>query len=721
MTMARVDVSETMRRRIGRSFALISVALSGAGAAVLAALWGWDALVRTDAISFALLGIGFGVLTWILVTARADNGAVWALAWAALFSSLFTAGLALAVLSSRGPFPGLTLDQLRELSPAELPLPAAIALHFRFWAVVPALWLPLTFGLLLFPDGHLPSPRWRFVAWWSASAIAVATVATAWVHNPWSTLPVKAAEDTVDSRGGALIDLAFLSSSIAAFVCAVSLVVRYRRSSGPTRGQIRWIGWGGGVYIVVLTVGDSLTGFVGNGLLSDLLGVAAFMLLIACWGVAITRHRLFDIDVVVSKSVTYLGLAAVITVLYAAVVVGPLLVVGRSNEGDPGLVLPIVATALVAVVFEPIRARMQRWANRLVFGERATPHEVLSKVTATLSEAPLGAGTGDLARLLAEGTGAAEAVVWLRDGDRFEPEGLWSKGEGRVIDPVSVDGLVADDFCEWRPVSHRAQLFGALSVTKARNDPVTPADRQLLADVAAGAGLLLRNISLNRELVQRAAEVRQSRRRLIAAQDAERHRLERDLHDGAQQQVVALKVKLGIARTIAGREGAEEIASLVSVLAEETQRAVDALRTVAHGIYPPLLESEGLAAALLAVVRSSSIPLVVDAPELGRYDRSVEQTVYFCVLETLERARLAGAGGVRVGGAERNDAVVVEVELDGAVDDLDLTAVTDRVDAVGGTVVVDQRNEHRTRITSSIPAIRSVPAERPTSLRARPC
>ncbi len=721
MKIVRVDVTETTRRRIGRSFAVISVALSGAGAAVLAALWGWDPLVRTDAISFAVLGIGFGVLTWILVTARAANGAVWALAWAALFSSLFTAGLALAVLLSRGSFPGLTLDQLRELSPAELPLPAAIALHFRFWAVVPALWLPLTFGLLLFPDGHPPSPRWRFVAWWSAIAIAVATVATAWVHNPWSTLPVKAAEDTVDSRGGALIDRAFLLSSIAALVCAVSLIVRYRRSSGSTRGQIRWIGWGGGVYVVVLTVGDSLTSVVGSGLLNDLLGVAAFMLLIVCWGVAITRHRLFDIDVVVSKSVTYLGLAAVITALYAAVVVGPLLVVGRSDEGDPGLVLPIVATALVAVVFEPIRVRMQRWANRLVFGERATPHEVLSKVTATLSEAPAGAGTDDLARLLAEGSGADEAVVWLRDGDWFEPEGVWSKDGSRVVDPVSVDGLVADEVCEWSPVSHREQLFGALSVKKARNDPVTPTDRQLLADVAAGAGLLLRNISLNRELVQRAEEVRESRQRLIAAQDAERHRLERDLHDGAQQQVVALKVKLGIARTIAEREGAEEIASLVSALAEETQQAVDALRTVAHGIYPPLLESEGLDVALLALERSSSIPVVVDASGLGRYDRSVEQTVYFCVVETLDRARLAGAVGARVAAAEWNDRVAVEVELDGAGTDLDLTAVIDRIDAVGGTVVVGQRPENRTQITSSIPAISSARVEPPRSVRVRPC
>lgn len=210
MRLARLEVAGATRRRIGRGFAVFSTILSGFGLITLSVLWGWDALVRTDATYFAILGLGFGTLTWFLVGARADNGAVWALAWAALFSSLFIAGLASALLLSRRSFPGLTLDELRELSPAQLPLAAAVGLHFRFWAVVPALWLPLTFGLLLFPDGRLPSRRWTVVAWWSATAITVATVTTAWVHRPSSTLAVKAADDTIPGRAGSLIDAAFL-------------------------------------------------------------------------------------------------------------------------------------------------------------------------------------------------------------------------------------------------------------------------------------------------------------------------------------------------------------------------------------------------------------------------------------------------------------------------------------------------------------------------------
>ena len=214
-----------------------------------------------------------------------------------------------------------------------------------------------------------------------------------------------------------------------------------------------------------------------------------------------------------------------------------------------------------------------------------------------------------------------------------------------------------------------------MSITKQRDDPPTPADRELLADVAAGAGLMLRNVSLNRQLERRARDVRESRLRLISAQDAERHRLERDLHDGAQQQVVALKVKLGIAKTLAEREGAEQVASLVSGLAEETQQAVDALRVIAHGIYPPLLEAEGLEVALRAVERTSLSRLTVSATGIGRYERHVEETAYFCVLEAVERSRMAGATTVEVSVADVAGELLIEIVDAGGLTRADLTAV----------------------------------------------
>jgi signal transduction histidine kinase len=701
MTSTWAALSVQTRIRIGRAFAAASVGLSLAGSFTLLVLGRWDFLTETDATYFAVLGIGFGSLAWVLIPAQPRNGAVWALAWASVFGGLLVAGVAVGVVASIGAVDDLSYRTVSEMSPAKLPLAAAVGWNLRSWTVVPALWLPLTFGLLLFPDGRVLSRRWRLAAWWSIVAITIASGATAIAQHPRSSLPLSSVNDSLPGTLGSVIDGAFAAASVGAVFALISLVRRYHSSDGPTtRSQIRWIGLGGAAFLVLLIGGPELPALADSGLWTDLVGVVGFSILIVAYWIAITRHRLYEIDVIVSKSVTYLGLAAAITLLYAAVVVVPLLVIGQPEEGGPGLMLPIIATGVVAVLFEPIRSRMQRWANRLVYGQRTTPHQVLSQVTARLAETTSGSSTADLARLLVEGTGAEQAVVWLAEREGLGVAGSWSK-DGSTPSAVPEDNEVS----ALVEVRHEANRLGAVSITKPRNDPITPADRELLDDVAAGAGLLLRNIRLNKELEDRAVEVRESRRRLIEAQDRERHRLERDLHDGAQQQVVALKVKLGIAKTVAQREEADDIAARLVGLADETQDAVDALRAVAHGIYPPLLESEGLEPALRAVERRSTIPVELNATDLQRYERSTEATIYFCVTETLERARLSGATSAQVQVAGRNGNLTTEINLDSLNTELDLRAVADRLDAAGGTLTINPQPDRGQSIQGRLPLV----------------
>jgi signal transduction histidine kinase len=272
--------------------------------------------------------------------------------------------------------------------------------------------------------------------------------------------------------------------------------------------------------------------------------------------------------------------------------------------------------------------------------------------------------------------------------------------------PVAFDGGefpgLPGDAAE--PIYHGGDLLGALSISKAKADPVTPADRQLLQDVAAGAGLLLRNIQLNAELADRAKELRSSRRRLVAAQDSERRRLERNLHDGAQQQVVALKVKLGLARTLAEREEAEQIAAAVGGLAEDTQRAVDGMRAAARGIYPPLLEAEGLRVALVALAREASIGVDIAADGIGRYPPEIEATIYFSVLEAIDQS----SSGSRVTLGE--DEGVLTFTIEGANGGAGLAAVTDRMDAVGGTLNLESTRGGVRVITGRLPATALEPA-----------
>jgi signal transduction histidine kinase len=303
---------------------------------------------------------------------------------------------------------------------------------------------------------------------------------------------------------------------------------------------------------------------------------------------------------------------------------------------------------------------------------------------------------------VAEGTGASEVSFWLVVGEWLYPQAASPAAVLDGLAPVAVGDRMEDvPGDRVVPIRHGGQLLGALSITKGKGDAVTDADGRLLDDVAAGAGVLVRNLRLNAELAERADELRRSRRRLVAAHDAERRRLERDLHDGAQQQVVALKVKLGIARTLAEREGAWTVAGLVASLSDTTQEAVDGMRAVAHGIYPPLLETEGLEAALASARRTIAIPVEMAAERIGRYERCVEESVYFCVLGVVADAVDAGATRVAISLHGSADAVAFSVDTDSAVGDV--VAVEDRIDALGGNLTVTSESTGTT-VTGELPA-----------------
>lgn len=675
---------DEQRVRIGRTIGATATVLALVSMTVTPIVA--SASLFVEGVTFGVFAVGLGVLTWVMVPAEPRNGAVWAIAWSSVFAALQVAGYAAIAVWSRDRYPGLTYETLSGLSPSQLPLPAAIGFQFTGWTIVPALWIPLTLGLLLFPDGHPPTARWRWVGWLAVTGITASAIGNALDQNPWSNTPIGSFGESMDSGlTTLLVEGGWMLATAMALVSAASLVVRYRRSTGEVRSQIGWIAWGGSFYVVLFFVGGMLFEglVVADRAVNQLILVGLQSILLASYGVAITKYRLYEIDLVVSRTVTYAVLAGFITGVYALIVVG----LGELIGGRSNLLLSIAAVAIVAIAFEPIRARVQRWANRLVYGARATPYEVLVQATRRLADTTSAEQTlAGMVDLVVAGTGAAEAVLWMKTGDRIRPQSASSSDVLRALPdlPLLDDGEPSIPGDASVMVRHGGELLGAVSITKQRGQSVTKADERVLSDVAAGAGLLLRNISLNTELAERADQLRASRRRLVEAHDAERHRLERDLHDGAQQQVVALKVKLGIARAIAGREGADRVAQVVETLAEDTQIAVDEMRAVAHGIYPPLLESEGLAAALAALTRSVAVSVVVEADGVGRHERSLEETVYFCVLEAVTRAVSAGAKHISVHLTDTSSTLEFRVVCDGSIDDLDM--VNDRVDAIGGTV-----------------------------------
>jgi signal transduction histidine kinase len=235
------------------------------------------------------------------------------------------------------------------------------------------------------------------------------------------------------------------------------------------------------------------------------------------------------------------------------------------------------------------------------------------------------------------------------------------------------------------------------------SEPLSPAQDKLLRDVADQAGLVLRNVALLEDL-------RTSRRRLVAAQDEERRRLERNIHDGAQQQLVALSVKLRLLEQLVTRDTERATAAAADLQTDVTD-ALENLRDLARGIYPPLLADKGLAAALESQARKSPVPVAVEQDGIGRYPQDVEAAVYFCTLEALQNvAKYAGASSARVVLGESEGRLTFAVIDDGSGFDLEkarrgagLTNMRDRVEALGGRLEIRSAPGAGTTVAGTIP------------------
>ncbi|HJP65486.1 MAG TPA: sensor histidine kinase, partial [Actinomycetota bacterium] len=346
--------------------------------------------------------------------------------------------------------------------------------------------------------------------------------------------------------------------------------------------------------------------------------------------------------------------------------------------------------------FQPLRARVQRFANRLVYGKRATPYEVLSefghRMAATYAAEDV---LPRMARILAEGTGAKEAKVWLGRAGQLKPAATWpdANGDGHATS-ADADLII--------PVSHQGDELGALSIVKAAGDRITPAEEKLTRDLAGQAGLVLRNVRLIEDL-------KASRVRLVQAQDEERRKIERNIHDGAQQQLVALNVKLGLTRTIAASDSAKA-EELLAQLQEDTNQALSDLRDLARGIYPPLLADQGLTTALESQARKSTIPVTVEAEAITRYPQDLEAAVYFCTLEALQNvAKYANAARATVSLSAADGYLAFTITDDGAGFDTTTTSygtglqgMADRLSALGGDMEIRSQPGHGTTIIGRV-------------------
>jgi signal transduction histidine kinase len=446
-------------------------------------------------------------------------------------------------------------------------------------------------------------------------------------------------------------------------------------------------------------------------------GPSRVILLLMDAGATAVRGPVLAAPAVLSRALVLLVLAAYIGVVYLALPVG----LGALAGSGPDTALSVAATAIVALTFERVRSRTQQLVQRLVYGDRASPYEVLAELSDRVARDTTSPDVlGHMARIVAEGSGFESSRVWLRLADSLTVAAAWPYEPSSALPPVPIDGDELPSLPDAQlalPVRHRGELIGAITVRQSPGVPFSPADLRLLRDIAAQAGLVLRNVRLSAELAVRleeisaqSAEIRASRERIVATQDAERRRVERDIHDGAQQYLVALMVRLRVARTLVHRdpERARVVAGDVRrILAE----ALGTLNDLAQGIHPPVLTSHGLAAALRRQEANPSVRVTVEDEGLGRYAAEVEAAVYFACLEALNNAAKHAAGAnVTVRLTEDGGHLVFSVSDDGSGFDpaqhppgSGLGNMTDRVVALGGSLDVHSAPSRGTAVRGRVP------------------
>lgn len=412
-------------------------------------------------------------------------------------------------------------------------------------------------------------------------------------------------------------------------------------------------------------------------------------------------------------ALTWLATGVAVAAVYVSVVL-----LGRLLTGEPTQRwLAILATGAVAAVIGPAQRGAERLTASLLHGTRQGPYDVLAGFASQVDAGdPSGQLPVRMARLLAEGTAAEWAQVWLLVNDQLTLVASHPPTAAAETAPPSLLARTEEEGIRSVTVGHNGEVLGVLRLKERSEQPLTSVEERLFAGLAAQAGLALHASRMRAELelrhadlTRRAAELRSARTRLVAAQDETRRHLERDIHDGAQQQLVALGINLRLAQTLAGRDP-DRARNLLQEQATAAEDALETLATLARGDRPRVLREQGLVAALRTVASASPVPLTLDLEGVGRLPSDVEAALYFSALESLQNAvKHAHASSVDLVLHVSGDLARLSVRDDGrGVSDADVPGagrsnMRDRVAPLGGQVDVRRRPEGGTEVRVVLP------------------
>lgn len=558
---------------------------------------------------------------------------------------------------------------------------AAEAAVLGTWARAFGWTLMATFIPLLFPTGRLPSARWRPVALCAAAYLTLWTVTAMLSPTPiddrFSSL-----HNPLGIRGASVLaDLAIALSPPILILCGAALIRRFATAQGEEQQQLKWLAYGTALPVILI----GLVFATGNDSLPWQQTIVIFPVAV---GIAILRYHLYDIDLLINRTLVYGVLTACVVGLYVVIVGG----VGALLQAGESPLIAFLATGLVAILFQPLRGALQRSVNRMMYGQRDDPYAVISALGQRL-----------------EGTLSPEAVLpsvveTVRDALTLPYVGIRLEHEGNGSS-AAASGAPGDRLLTF-PLVCRQETVGQLVVGPRKGeDELSPADHRLLADLARQAGVAV-------HAVQLTAELQRARERLVTAREEERRRLRRDLHDGLGPQLGSQTLTLAAVRKLLRRDP-DAAERLLDDAMRHAEEAITDIRRLVYDLRPPALDDLGLVDSLRETALQyghNGVQVSVEAPEsLPTLPAAVEVACYRIVHEALTNvARHAGARSCTVR-LRVDDALRLEVTDDGAGlapnhrAGVGLLSMRERAVELGGACLVNSQPGEGTVVSVFLP------------------
>jgi signal transduction histidine kinase len=623
----------------------------------IAALWIFaTTLAGLDAIT-GLASVGFAAVGAVLLVRRPENPVSWAMLALAATSSILGSGGAYARHALADGWP---------------------AGHFVAWFadLMATPLVGLVAGVLpqLFPTGRVLTPRWRWPLYSAYAYMTFALVGNAFYPQNLesvSSLPNPYSVPGVKAFFGALIGTSLPFGLFALAGTVASLVVRWRRARGDERQQLKWFAVAVGLLPIPLALHDA-----SNSLSSTLIS-CLFVVIAITIGTAILHYRLYDLDLVISRTVGYVAVSAVVAGLYLAIVG----VVEAATSASVSLSVHVTAAVAAAAVFHPARRRLQRVVDRLFYGDRARPYEAVAGLAQRLEAAPdLSDVLPTIVRTVAGALRLPYVAIELHEGAGWQVVAE----HGQHVDATDV-----------YPMTYQGEDVGRMLVSaRGPGAGLKATDQLLLGDLARQAGVAAQAARATTALLRSRAE-------LVTAREEERRRLRRDLHDGLGPTLAGVTMGLHAAQTFVERDPAEA-QRLLGTLEAQIEDAIADIRRLVYGLRPPALDEFGLVRALQLhasrlEIERTGFDIVIDSPAegLGRLPAAVEVAAYRIITEALTNVtRHAQARSCTVRLC-LNGALEVDVTDDGRGLDparppgVGFTAMRERAAELGGVVSIE--------------------------------